>query len=40
MMVQAALPSDLTNDDIHAIIELLNTYLNIVILQALMHGEF
>ncbi|KAK0234649.1 hypothetical protein EDD85DRAFT_955483 [Armillaria nabsnona] len=39
MAVQAALPPYLTSDDIHAIFEDLNVYLNCTILQALMHGK-
>ena len=40
MAVQAAsLPPDLTSDDIHYILEVLDMNLNTIILQAFMHGE-
>ncbi|KAK0502340.1 hypothetical protein EDD18DRAFT_1427185 [Armillaria luteobubalina] len=37
MTAQAALPSNLTSDDIHHILEILDISLNSIILQALMH---
>ncbi|PBK63612.1 hypothetical protein ARMSODRAFT_1023814 [Armillaria solidipes] len=40
MVVQAALSPDLTNDDIHFILEVLDTNLNTTILRALMHGLY
>ncbi|KAK0502333.1 hypothetical protein EDD18DRAFT_1100790 [Armillaria luteobubalina] len=38
MAAQAALPPDLTKDDIQYILEYLNMYLNKTILEMLMHG--
>ncbi len=40
MAAQAALPPDLTNDDIYFIMGGLDVELNATILQALLHGKF
>ncbi|KAK0436453.1 hypothetical protein EV421DRAFT_1980957 [Armillaria borealis] len=40
MAAQAALPPDLTSDDIHVIFEILDVNLNTIILQALLHGFY
>ncbi len=39
MAAQVALPPDLTEDDIHYILESLDVYLNSIMLQIFMYGE-